>query len=116
MPSSQPDPIFDGSKQDAILTGAIPDSRSSLETASGSGSSRKRVREANSMENGDDHAANHIAMHDDDEEYFDVDMEAQDAYDELEASGIAPSATNVQTTAIFVPYYPSLGGADFDDE
>lgn len=105
----------------------MSDSRSSLETGSGSGSGgRKRVREGTGAQNstpppGDEELQYAADMKDaedaDDDEYFDVDMEAQDAYDEREAAeALVVQQGSVVPVAADVPFYPHLGAGDFDDE
>lgn len=106
-----------------IVTPSASGARQSPGASSGSGSgsgnsSRKRVRE---NANGD---AAEVVMRDagpeDDEEYFDVDMDVQEAYDEMEAAAAqerAPSqVVRKSDDALFVPYYAHFGSSDFDDE
>lgn len=55
------------------------------------------------------------------EDYIDVDMASADAYEEDTASTqVAANMQNVNDaasrTGVFVPFYPHLGGSDFDDE
>lgn len=55
---------------------------------------------------------------DDDDDYFDVEMDSHDALDHL-AGTFTHGEKNVEhgkESAIFVPFYPHLGGQDFDDE
>lgn len=98
-----------------------PDASAGSGSGSGSGpSSRKRVREHVAVANGE--AAEPLmrdAGPDDDDEYFDVDMEAQDAYDELDASARDRGHdidSRQNGDGLFVPYYPHFGASDFDDE
>lgn len=72
--------------------------------------SRKRVRET--VANGDRVQALHDEiMHDDDDDYIDVDMDVADPLDEIPSP--IPSENEL---AVFVPYYAHLGGTDFDDQ
>lgn len=59
----------------------------------------------------------------DDEEFIDVVMDQQDAYDdaeeEIEAQGYVPPANMPRRSSAalpYVPYYPHLCALDFDDD
>lgn len=108
-----------------LLLSSTAGARRSPGASSGSGSgsgnsSRKRVRENNAVANGDAaEALMRDAGPEEDDEYFDVDMEAQEAYDEMEAATRdRPQNQETQKSddALFVPYYAHFGASDFDDE
>lgn len=74
-------------------------------------SGRKRVREA--IANGDAMSGfrDTVMGDDDDEEYFDVEMDTDAPGFASSSSGSAP-----EFSGNFVPYYSHFGGSDFDDE
>lgn len=82
-------------------------------SGSNSGASRKRVREHN-LANGA--PTSEAIMRDDDDEYFDVDMDSQDAYDQFEFGRLDRPSEAARNDGLFVPFYAHLGNRDFDDE
>lgn len=81
-------------------------------SGSNAGGSRKRVRETRAA-NANGVPAAEAIMRDDDDEYFDVDMDSQEAFDQLEYGRPNEAPVN---DGLFVPFYPHLGNKDFDDE
>lgn len=92
---------------------AAPRQSSDGSSGSNSGASRKRVRE-NNMANGA--PTSEAIMRDDDDEYFDVDMDSQDAYDQLDFGSLDRPSDAARNDGLFVPFYVHLGNKDFDDE
>ena len=83
--------------------------------ASVSTGSRKRVREGNGalMASAEDGTMRDASP--DEDEYADVDMEQEEVFDALEEEVEAQRTRSQPSNPQYVPYYPHLGGDDFDD-